>query len=124
MAPLRSRMDLKAAGLGLAFAAMISSAFAASETKADAQAPSLTDEQVESARDLFRTWSCASCHKLADAQAMGPIGPSLDNNPNLTYEYVVSRITNGQGAMPPFGGQLTEKEIADLSAYIMQVAKK
>lgn len=124
MAPLRSRMNLKAAGLGLAFATMISTGFAQSETEADAKAPTLTNEQVESARNMFRTWSCASCHKLADAQAVGPLGPSLDNNPNLTYEYVVNRITNGQGAMPPFGGQLSEDEIANLSAYIMQVSKK
>lgn len=78
--------------------------------------------RVERGRELFTTWSCGACHVLADAGAAGPIGPSLDHNPNLNQEFLINRITNGQGAMPPFGGQMTEEEIADVAAYIMQVA--
>ena len=43
---------------------------------------------------------------------------------NLTETFIVSRVTNGQGAMPAFGGQLTDKEIADLAYYIAHVQKK
>ena len=74
-------------------------------------------------RDLFEAWSCSGCHTLADAGSEASIGPSLDGNPNLTLDYVISRITNGGGAMPPFDGQLTEDEIAALAEYIIQVAE-
>ncbi len=74
-------------------------------------------------RDLFEAWSCSGCHTLADAGSKASIGPSLDGNPNLTLDYVISRITNGGGAMPPFDGQLTEDEIAALAEYIIQVAE-
>ena len=79
---------------------------------------------VERGRELFTTWSCGACHVLSDAGAAGPVGPSLDHNPNLNKEFLINRITNGQGAMPPFGGQMTEEEIADVAAYIMLVTAK
>ncbi len=93
-------------------------------TSAHAEEPAAQAVDLDHARTLFTSWSCGGCHILADAGAAGTIGPSLDANPNLTYEFVVSRIANGQGAMPPFAGALTDEEIAELSAYIMQVAKK
>ena len=73
--------------------------------------------------ELFADWNCGDCHTLANACAYGPIGPSLDGNSNLSHDYLVDRITNGGGAMPPFGGQLTDDEIADLADYILAVAE-
>ena len=35
---------------------------------------------------------------------------------------VVERVTNGAGAMPSFKGQLSEKQIADVAAYVSSVA--
>lgn len=75
-------------------------------------------------RDLFNNWGCSSCHSLADAQATGHVGPSLDQNSNLTHDFVVSRITNGQGPMPAFGGQMTDEEIAQVADYIVRVSAK
>ena len=37
-----------------------------------------------------------------------------------SYELVVQRVTNGQGAMPPFKGQLSDKQIADVTAYVVK----
>ncbi|WP_428410343.1 c-type cytochrome [Hyphococcus sp.] len=74
-------------------------------------------------RNLFQVWSCGACHILADAGGAGQIGPSLDGNPNISFDYLVSRISNGGGAMPPFAGQLTNEEIASLAAYILNVAE-
>lgn len=74
----------------------------------------------EAARDLFHSYSCSACHALADAGAGGSIGPTLDN-PTLTREFIVDRVANGQGAMPGFGGQLSEEEIALLADYIVEV---
>ncbi|MAW81954.1 MAG: sulfide dehydrogenase [Parvularcula sp.] len=77
----------------------------------------------ELGRELFQAWSCGGCHMLADAGAMGQIGPSLDGNPNLSYDSLVNSIAYGGGAMPAFGGQLTDEEIAGLAAYILEVAE-
>jgi mono/diheme cytochrome c family protein len=37
---------------------------------------------------------------------------------------VTMRVTNGQGAMPPFKGQLDATQIADVAAYVSSVAGK
>ena len=37
---------------------------------------------------------------------------------------VVTRVTNGMGAMPPFKGQLSDKQIQDVAAYVSSVAGK
>ena len=77
----------------------------------------------DSGRGVFASWSCGDCHTLADAGASGTIGPSLDDNPNLSYDFIIDRVMDGQGAMPPFGGLLTEEEIADLADYIIDAAQ-
>jgi cytochrome c6 len=64
---------------------------------------------------------CGSCHTLADAGTSGSIGPNLDESqPDL--ELAVDRITNGQGAMPSFEGQLTEQQILDVATYVSTAA--
>ena len=63
--------------------------------------------------------SCGGCHTLADAGASGAVGPNLDESKPDT-ELVVTRVTKGQGACPPFGEQLTPQQIADVAAYITQ----
>jgi sulfite dehydrogenase len=65
--------------------------------------------------------ACGSCHTLADAGTEGTIGPSLDAT-KPSYDKVVERVTNGQGIMPPFSGQLSEQEIQDVAAYVSSVA--
>ena len=40
------------------------------------------------------------------------------------HDLVVTRVTNGMGAMPPFKGQLSEKQIQDVAAYVSSVAGK
>lgn len=79
---------------------------------------------IEKGRELFSTWSCGGCHVLADAGATGPVGPSLDHDPNLTHDLIVSRLTDGQAGMPAFAGQMSEDDIADVTAYIAHAAAK
>lgn len=97
----------------------------AAATSAPAPAPVATTAAVDTTqgRSLFNDWSCGACHMLADAGASGSIGPSLDRNARLTREFAISTITNGQGAMPAFGGQMTDAEIALVSDYIVAVKK-
>lgn len=72
---------------------------------------------------LFNDWSCGTCHTLAAAGGTGGVGPSFDGNAKLTVDYAKGLITNGQGAMPAFGGQMTDAEIATIASYIVAVKK-
>ncbi|WP_338240772.1 c-type cytochrome [Aurantiacibacter hainanensis] len=89
------------------------------EAAAEEVAP-LTDAQVESSRALFSQYGCGTCHSFADANGYGHIGPALDGNDTLTIAYVNQIISNGQGAMPSFGGMVSEEEIEALSQYIVE----
>ena len=67
------------------------------------------------------TSNCASCHTLADAGTTGTIGPNLDQSKPST-SLVVDRVTNGQGAMPPFKGTLTDAQIQAVADYVSSSA--
>lgn len=79
---------------------------------------------AEKGKALFENSACGSCHVLAAAGAAGEIGPSLDKNANLTHALLVGRVRDGQGAMPPYAGQLSEADIEDVTAYVLSVAAK
>jgi mono/diheme cytochrome c family protein len=70
-------------------------------------------------KEIFAGSGCASCHTLADAAATGQVGPNLDDT-QPPFELVVDRVTNGQGAMPAFEGQLSEEEIQNVAAYVVE----
>lgn len=89
-----------------------------------APAPASDPAKLAKGRELFNNYSCGTCHALKDADGSGHVGPSLDGNPNLTEAFIVDRVTNGQGPMPAFGGQLSEQEIAEVAAYVKAVAAK
>ena len=114
----------KLALVALGSAALAAPTFApmAQEDEAAAEVAPLTDAEVEASRTLFSQYGCGSCHSFADANGYGHIGPSLDGNDSLSVDYVNQIISNGQGAMPSFGGMVSEDEIETLSRYI--VAKK
>jgi mono/diheme cytochrome c family protein len=70
-------------------------------------------------KTIFKTGPCAGCHTLADAGTTGTVGPNLDQaKPPLSL--VVNRVVNGAGAMPSFKGQFTDKQIADVAAYVVK----
>ena len=116
-------LSLVAAPLATAFAMPSEAAEQQAAEESAPAAAELTAEQIEEGRQLFNDWSCGACHSLSDAKAYGQIGPALDGNDNLDHDFTVSRITNGQGAMPAFGGQMSEEEIDAVSAYIVAVKK-
>ena len=69
-------------------------------------------------KQVFETAGCKGCHTLKDAGATGTVGPNLDQaKPPLSL--AVMRVTEGAGAMPSFKGQLTTKQIADVTAYVV-----
>ncbi|WP_430789858.1 c-type cytochrome [Virgibacillus flavescens] len=59
--------------------------------------------------------NCMSCHGQEGA---GGSGPSLQSSTD--YDAVMQQVKNGGGGMPAFEEQLSEQEIADVSAYITE----
>jgi len=81
--------------------------------------PQYKNGDATAGNQVFATAGCKSCHTLKDAGATGTVGPNLDQaKPPLSL--VVTRVTKGAGAMPPFKGQLSDKQIADVAAYVVK----
>ncbi|MFN0154737.1 MAG: urate hydroxylase PuuD [Gaiella sp.] len=72
-------------------------------------------------KTVFAESGCGSCHTLADAGSSASAGPNLDGS-RPSAKLVAERVTNGRGGMPPFGGRLSEQEIADVAAYVSAAA--
>ncbi len=95
------------------------SATDAEATDAGEEAP-LTEDQVAASRALFSQYGCSACHLFSDGGGTGHIGPALDGNSGLSVDYVEQIVSNGQGAMPSFGGMVSEEELHTLSRYIVE----
>ena len=80
---------------------------------------STVEGDADAGKAVFASAGCGGCHTLADAGTNGNVGPNLDDAKPDT-ELVVTRVTKGMGAMPPFAGQLTDQQIADVAAYVTQ----
>ena len=72
---------------------------------------------------IFASAGCAGCHTLADAGSSGTVGPNLDEA-KPSKELAIDRVTNGQGGMPSFKGQLSEEQIDAVAEYVSSVAGK
>ena len=72
-----------------------------------------------SGKHIFQTGPCAGCHTLADAGTHGTVGPVLTGL-KVPLSLVVDRLLHGKNAMPPFKGTLSDKQIADVAAYVVQ----
>jgi cytochrome c6 len=60
---------------------------------------------------------CGGCHTLKDAGSGGNVGPNLDEaKPDESL--IVKRVTLGKAPMPSFKDQLSDKQIADVVAYV------
>lgn len=74
---------------------------------------------AEAGKAIWDANGCGGCHTLKAAGSSGKVGPSLDESKPDT-ELVVDRVTNGKGVMPAFGDQLSEEEIANVAAYVVE----
>lgn len=63
--------------------------------------------------------NCSTCHGATGLGGNG--GPDLTTMPLAqTEEGAIQQVTNGGGGMPPFGGTLSEEEIKNVAAYVVQ----
>ena len=79
----------------------------------DAEGDPAAGEQV------FASAGCGGCHTLEAAGSSGNVGPNLDDA-KPPHELVVERVTNGMGPMPSFKGQLSEQQIQDVAAFVVE----
>ena len=68
--------------------------------------------------EVFASAGCGGCHTLEAAGSSGNVGPNLDEA-KPDHALVIDRVTNGMGGMPSFKGQLSEKQIQDVAAYVV-----
>lgn len=69
--------------------------------------------------EVFASAGCGGCHTLKAAGSSGSVGPNLDEA-KPSHDLVVDRVTNGKGAMPSFKDQLSEQDIQNVAAYVVQ----
>jgi len=68
-------------------------------------------------KKVFESAGCTGCHTLEAAGSSGNVGPNLDEA-KPDRDLIHLRVTNGKGAMPPFKGQLSEKQIEDVTEFV------
>jgi alcohol dehydrogenase (cytochrome c) len=84
-----------------------------------AQDVPVTSGDATAGKQVFAD-NCGTCHGLAGKGGNG--GPDLTSIPDAKQvAAVVKQVTNGGGGMPAFGGQLSDREIADVAAYVTKV---
>ena len=88
-------------------------------------------------KKLYDSSGCGGCHTFKPAGSTGKVGPDLDNlaadakkaNQGSLDQYVFTSIKNPgayvvpgyqDGVMPNYGTQLTDKQIADITAFLTQ----
>jgi mono/diheme cytochrome c family protein len=89
---------------------------AAGETTAEESGPA---SDAEAGKAVFSSAGCGGCHTLEDAGSSGQVGPNLDDS-RPDHALVVERVTNGQGVMPSFAGELSGEQIQDVAAYVVE----
>lgn len=88
----------------------------AGETTAGEAAPA---GDAEAGKAVFSSAGCGGCHTLQDAGTRGEVGPNLDDA-QPDHALVIERVTNGQGVMPSFAGELSDAQIQDVAAYVVE----
>ena len=81
--------------------------------------PKLPEGDSAAGKGVFASAGCSGCHTLQAAGASGTVGPNLDDlKPELPA--IQEQVINGGGGMPPYKGQLSDQQIADVAAFVFQ----
>ena len=67
-------------------------------------------------KEIFAAQGCGSCHTLSDCRRSRGAEPRRGRP---SQDKVVERVTNGAGVMPSFKDKLSEQEINDVAAYVV-----
>ena len=80
-------------------------------------------DNLAAGQQVFVATGCGGCHVLSAAGATGAVGPSLDET-KPSEDVVIDTVTNGLGAMPAFGSQLSPDQIAAVAEFVAESAGK
>jgi heme/copper-type cytochrome/quinol oxidase subunit 2/mono/diheme cytochrome c family protein len=73
---------------------------------------------AEAGKEVFAE-NCSTCHGADGLGGNG--GPDLTTMPKAQEQASAEeQVTDGGGGMPPFGGTLSEEEIANVAAYVVE----
>jgi mono/diheme cytochrome c family protein len=89
----------------------------APEPAASAPATTAAGAADAAALAVFADAGCGSCHAFGPAGSSGTVGPSLDAT-SLDAAAVAQVVRNGRNAMPAFGDQLSDQQIARLAQLV------
>ena len=82
-------------------------------------------DQALVGKDIFMNRvqpGCGVCHSLEEANTHGVVGPNFNTlKPSLAQ--LRNAITQGVGAMPAYGGQLSTHEVDALAAYVFEASR-
>jgi mono/diheme cytochrome c family protein len=92
---------------------------ATTEAETTEEPGSTVEGDASAGEGVYASAGCGGCHTLEAAGSTGNVGPNLDDS-KPSVALTTDRVTNGRGAMPAFEGQLDEKQIADVAAYVVE----
>jgi mono/diheme cytochrome c family protein len=127
--PLATRLRLVGFVLVLAFglAVPIAVAIANGQDKASQGPAGITLTKSETEGRMLFAHSCATCHTLAAAAAVGHVGPDLDLDPSVVggqASFVLNAIVDGRargnGDMP--AGIYSGQQAQDVAKFVVTVA--
>ena len=87
--------------------------------------PALASIDLDNGAKVFKA-NCAGCHVNGGnivRRGKNLKSRALHRHKVDTQEAVVSLVTNGKGIMSAYGDKLTQQEIADVSAYVLERAE-
>jgi mono/diheme cytochrome c family protein len=89
------------------------------ETEAETDGVETAAGDPSAGADVFASAGCGGCHTFTPAGSTGEVGPNLDET-GVDFDEAVQIISNGRDGMPSFGDQLSETEIRNVAAYVVQ----
>jgi cytochrome c6 len=92
-------------------------ATAPTTTASASTTPSAPQGDAAAGKTVFADSGCNGCHTLKAAGASATVGPTLDEL-KPAYARIVTQVENGGGVMPAFKGQLSQKQIQDVAAFV------
>jgi mono/diheme cytochrome c family protein len=82
-----------------------------------AQTQSTTQTRAPDGKTIFTTHTCDGCHTLAAANAIGNVGPNLDDlKPD--FATVRNQVKNGGGGMPSYNEELSPAQIDAVARFV------
>jgi mono/diheme cytochrome c family protein len=89
------------------------------ETEAETGGGGAAEGDPAKGKEVFASAGCGGCHTLEAAGSSGNVGPNLDEA-KPDFDLVIERVTNGKGAMPSFKDQLSEDDMKNVAAFVVQ----